>query len=88
MVEKSTVGRAVRLLGPLAEPYLRPLVRRHHRELLLGSASAGALVSLYPGESVRTALKVAGPLLISSLMLEITKAGFRQLRAAKVTSSD
>ena len=85
--DKSTVGRATRFLGPLAEPYVKSLVRRQHRELLRGSAAAGALVNLFPGDSARTILKVAGPLVISSVMLEITKAGLRRLRNQKVISS-
>ncbi len=85
--DKSTVGRTVQAVGPLVEPYLKPLIRDHHRELLLGSAAVGALVSLFPGKSARAALRIAGPLLISSVMLEIAKAGFRQLRKPQDTTS-
>ena len=78
----STVGRAARVISPLAEPYLKPLVRRHYQALLLGSAAAGALFSHYPGRSARPVLKVAGPLLLSSVILEIAKAGLQQLSRA------
>ena len=76
---KSTIGRAAQAVTPLVEPYLKPFVRRHYQAVLLGSAVAGALVSRYPGRSTRTAIKVAGPVLLSSVVLEVAKAGVRQL---------
>ena len=77
---KSTAGRAFALLGPIAEPHLRPIARRHYQALLLTSAAAGALVSHYPGRSARAIVRVAGPVLISGVILEIARAGFRQMR--------
>lgn len=77
---KSSVGRAVDLFGPVVEPYLRPVVRQHYKALLLGSAAVGALVSRYPVRSVRTVMRVAGPMLLLSMVFEISKAGLRQVR--------
>ena len=77
---KSTVGHAMQAVSPLVEPHLKPFVRRHYQGVLLGSAAAGALISQFPGRSARTVFKVAGPVLISSIVLEIAKAGLRQMR--------
>lgn len=76
--QKSTVGRAAKLIGPVADPYLKPLVRRHYQALLLTSAAAGALVSLAPWRSARVVFKIARPLLFSGVLLEVAKAGYRQ----------
>ena len=88
---KSTIGRVVTVVGPLATPHLRPLARRHYRALLLSSAAAGALISQYPVRSVWTVLRMAGPVLLSGVLFEISKAGIRQLRgkpAPPIATSD
>lgn len=70
--------RAAATVTPLAEPYLRPLVRRHYKAMLVGSAAAGALASLAPWRSARIVAMVVGPVLLSGLIAEVAKASVRQ----------
>lgn len=75
---QSAFGRAAKVIAPLANPYIRPPVRRHYPALIAIGALIGAAVGQAPGKSARLVVRVAGPVLLSSLAFEIAKAALRQ----------
>ena len=76
----SAATKSIRQWAPLVESCLRVIARRHYPALLIGSAAAGAAASLFPGRTLRSILKIAGPVVLSGVLIEIAKASARQRR--------